>query len=244
MSSPAPLDTSRLHLSDAVGFEVVGGGEVGSLHPDEEVLVADGVEGRRAQFAAGRGCARLALAALDLDPEPVLRGEGRSPRWPARATGSISHTDGYAVAIVRRTDGGGPSLTLGIDAERTGRVDEHLYERLFVGGEQRYLATLEPEYRSVCSTAMFGLKESFYKAQFVVTGEWVGFHDVELTIADDGFVLRPATGLAALGDVEWPIAGHWYLAGDLVVSAVEVTSRTTNEIDRGIVPLGDRDQVD
>src|ERR1700761_3617241 len=71
-----------------------------TLFPDEEALLGRAVEKRRREFAAGRGCARRALAALGLPPAPLLPGEGGAPRWPDGVVGSITHCAGYAAAAV------------------------------------------------------------------------------------------------------------------------------------------------
>ena len=58
---------------------------------------------RQAEFLAGRLCARAALQQLDhLDCVPAI-GEDRAPVWPARISGSITHSTGHAAAIVAHT---------------------------------------------------------------------------------------------------------------------------------------------
>ncbi len=239
-AGPHPAPDLAALFTDAVAFELTGpdleaGGDAG-LWPEEEVQVARAVPARRLQFAAGRRCARAGLAALGLAPVPIPAGPQRAPHWPAGATGSISHTTGYAVAVVRRTsDGpGGPSgpastrLSIGVDAEQLGRVGDHLYSRLFTPAEEAWLARLAGPRRDAAATAVFGAKEAFYKAQFPLTGAWVGFHDVRahpIENADgthDGYRLEPHTDLAALDAVHWPCVARHVERGPVVVSAVEI----------------------
>ena len=64
------------------------------LFPAEEALVRTADPRRRAEFTAGRACARTALARLGLPTAPVLAGRAGEPRWPAGVTGSITHCAG------------------------------------------------------------------------------------------------------------------------------------------------------
>jgi len=227
-------------FSDAVAFELAGpdleaGGDEG-LWPEEEAQVTRAVAARRLQFAAGRRCARAGLVALGLPAGPIPAGPQRAPRWPLGTAGSISHTTGYAVAVVRRTitgpaGPGGPvpdRISIGIDAEQLGRVGDHLYARLFTPVEEAWLARLPGPRRDAAATAVFGAKEAFYKAQFPLTGAWVGFHDVRSHPVENpdgthaGYRLEPHTGLAALDAVQWPCLARHVQRGAVVVSAVEV----------------------
>lgn len=223
---PQRADDIEALLSDCVVYELWGPGDQAEIHPLEQPLVARAIDTRRAEFAAGRTCARLALSELGFAPAPILRGELRCPVWPPAATGSISHTDGYALAAVRRIGQPAVDVLVGLDAEHLGRVKPKLYRRLFTEAERAWLAGLGPRAETV-ATAMFGCKESFYKAQFVESSAWVGFQDVEVRChAVDGgelaFDLHPVTDLPALGAFEWPVAARAVVKGTVVVSALEV----------------------
>ena len=230
MSAPwAATDLAAL-FSDAVAYELHGpelsDADDHDLWPEEEAHVARAVAARRLQFAAGRRCARAGLVALGLEAGPIPAGPQRAPRWPADILGSISHTDGYAVAVVRRADP--PNLSIGIDAEQLGRVGSHLYSRLFTPGEQAWLARLPHPRRDAAATAVFGAKEAYYKAQFPLTGAWVGFLDVESRPVEHpdgthaGYRLDPHTDLPALAAVRWPCQARHLTRGTVVVSAVEL----------------------
>jgi 4'-phosphopantetheinyl transferase EntD len=213
--------------SGAVCYELWGPGDPATLRDEERSLVAGAVEGRVSQFAAGRQCAHAALAEIDLDTGPLGRAEHRAPAWPAGVRGSIAHTDTYAVAAVARPavdrDHRAAGLSIGLDAETTGRVTPELYPRLFTPSERERVASSPSE--ALAATVLFGLKEAFYKAQFPLTTAWVGFHDVDIEVdADpDVWLLRPATDLVALAAVLWPVRGRSLVRGDLVVTAVEVS---------------------
>lgn len=210
-----------------VAYELWGDGDPNWLDTAELALVDGAVPARVAQFAAGRRCARLALAEFDVEPAPIVRSVGRAPAWPDGLYGSISHTDGYAVAVVGRPD---PEVSsVGVDAEWVGRVDERLYSRLFVDAERQWLASLSEADAGEASTELFGLKESFYKAQFPLTGAWVGFHDVVVGRTGHCWRLQPATDLAELGAVAWPCTGRSLIRDDVAVTVVTVRASSLSE---------------
>ena len=85
-----------------------------ALRPEERAGLGRAVEKRRREFAAGRACARRALARLEIADAVLPIGPDRLPAWPAGIVGSITHCAGYCgVAVARR----GSILCLGLDAE-------------------------------------------------------------------------------------------------------------------------------
>jgi 4'-phosphopantetheinyl transferase EntD len=222
VSRPRPAPDLAALYTDALAYELIGDEIDGlGLWPEEAALVARAVPNRRYQFAAGRACARAALAALGLWPGPLLVASQRAPDWPPGTRGSISHTEGYVVAVVRANPG--DQVAIGVDAERVGRVDAHLFARLFTESERAWLTALQPGPRAEAATAVFGAKEAFYKAQFALTGAWVGFHDVQARPVAGGHLLEPHTPLEALNAVVWPCTARHVRRGPVMVSAVEVT---------------------
>ena len=209
-------------LGSVVAYELWGPGDPDWLLDDERGLVTEAVPTRVEQFAAGRRCARLALAELEIDAGPILRSSARAPSWPDGVIGSITHTEGYALAVVGRpTD---QLRSVGVDAERSGRVEDHLHRRLFGETEQAWLDSFDGDRRSEAATEMFGLKESFYKAQYPLTAAWVGFHDVAISRSDDHWLLEPATDASVLDAVRWPVEGRSLTRDSIVVTAVGVVT--------------------
>ncbi|MEM8922161.1 MAG: 4'-phosphopantetheinyl transferase superfamily protein [Actinomycetota bacterium] len=249
--SPERLPAFEAVLEGFVVNELRGDGDPAAILPDERPLVARAVDSRVRQFAAGRQCARAGLAAVGAAPTAIVRADGRAPRWPVGVGGSISHTDGYAIAAVATT--GPDRASVGVDAEVVGRVGEQLFERLFVERERQWLAALPAPERAGAATELFGLKECYYKAQFPLTGAWVGFHDVLITPettgattgvpvgargvrgpgGDEGAAeaagplrrwrLEPLTDLAALAAVRWPVVG-WSWRRPVAGGEVAVTA--------------------
>lgn len=210
---------------DVRAADLVGEGDERWLLPPEAAHVAGAVPARRADFAAGRSCARFALGELasvdarwnGLDSQVIVANPDRSPCWPPGITGSISHTHGYAVAVVAPDVDG----LVGVDVERVGRVTSALYRMVLTPTETRWLAGRTDE--ATVATALFAAKEAFYKAQFQRTAAWVNFGDVGSRLVDtDLFELHPATDLGALAAVRWPVQVRWGLAEGVVTAGVVV----------------------
>ncbi len=196
--------------ASVAAFELMGdardAGAAAWLLPQELAFVATAVDKRRAEFGAGRACARSALVALGVDPDEVERtpigvADRRQPDWPPGIAGAITHTSGYCAAVVGRIDSLGGSR-IGIDAELIGRVTPNLYRKLFTSAELlRIAASDDPE---VLATTLFSAKEAYYKAQFPLTASWVGFTDVEIRGDDGALTMHPASDLEVLGELVWP----------------------------------------
>ena len=174
----------------------------------EEAAYAESVVHARAlEFATGRKVARAALGRIGVTNCQIPR-RGRLPVWPPSAVGSIAHTRTLAAAIV------GPASAhdgLGIDIEARTAVSGQVAERVLTSAERDWLPA--PEWR----TMVFSGKEAIYKAVNPLTGEFLGFSDVELDIdAAAGYFrarcrpnLRSAVPVAA-GRGYWALyRAHW-----------------------------------
>src|ERR1043166_9477590 len=93
-------------LTGAVGRE--------QLTPTELKFIAHCADKRIQDFAAGRSCAHRALREFGIVDYSLLSGTQREPLWPPSVVGSITHTTGYAAAVVARQ---GDLRSLGIDCE-------------------------------------------------------------------------------------------------------------------------------
>jgi len=141
----------------------------------EAQFIAHCADKRIRDFAAGRACAHRALRELGILDFSLLAGERREPIWPAAIIGSITHTYGYAAAVVARQSDLG---SVGLDCEVIDSVDEELWSRICTPGEIERLAQLPPAERGRQAALIFAAKEAFYKCQFPITRAWVGFEDV------------------------------------------------------------------
>ncbi len=165
-----------------------------ALLAEERILVERAVAKRQRQFAAGRACAREALATLGVDSQGLAigRAETRAPIWPEGFAGSITHTEGHCAAAVTRI---GEVLSVGIDVERRGALDDRILERICSPEEREALAAIaaeDPEARSVgeWGKLVFSAKEAFYKAFFPLAGIVLGFRDGHLEVDAQRAVFR------------------------------------------------------
>jgi 4'-phosphopantetheinyl transferase EntD len=187
--------------------------------PEESAHVARAGARRRREFAAGRACARRALARLGLELGPLPSGPDRAPVWPEAVVGSITHCAGYcAAAVARRRD----VLALGIDAEVNAPLPEGVAELVCTGRELSWSGDGDRG-PTPWRTLIFSAKESIYKAWQPLTGHWLGYLDVELTIDPDhgcfeGRLLVPAD--PALGEGFQGFRGRFATTATHVLTAV------------------------
>jgi 4'-phosphopantetheinyl transferase EntD len=136
-------------------------------------------ESRKIDFTMGRVAAREALQKIGCPPTAIPVGTERAPIWPTGITGSIAHTQDIAVAVVARVE---HVLALGVDIEQSSAVTEDLWPKLFLPAERVFLQSLNEASRARFATAIFSMKEAFYKFQFPHTNVWLNFQDVALSM--------------------------------------------------------------
>jgi 4'-phosphopantetheinyl transferase EntD len=159
-----------------------GEAEEAGLHPEETACVARAGAKRRREFAAGRAAARRALAQLGIDGFALLPDAARVPRWPEGVVGSISHCAGCCgVAVARR----GRILSLGLDVERAGPLEDELLARICTPGERERARRLAPPEGVDWGKLVFSAKESAYKCYFPLARTLLGFHDMEIEFSAD-----------------------------------------------------------
>jgi 4'-phosphopantetheinyl transferase EntD len=210
MRNPARLAVGLHGLFPAtvVGAELHEPGDASLLLPEEAACVARAVPKRVQEFAAGRLCARRALAEFGVTDFPVRAAGDRQPLWPEFLVGSITHTDGYCAAVVaerRRLS------AIGIDCEVIGRVTQELWPSILGPEESRWLDSLGQSERAAAVTLLFAAKEAFYKCQYPLVGEWLNFHDLLVTPLEQGaasgtFTAAPTRPIALFAPT--PPAAH------------------------------------
>jgi 4'-phosphopantetheinyl transferase EntD len=150
------------------------------LLPAAELREVQGaVPQRQREFAAGRLCARRALAHLGLKDIALAVGPHREPLWPPGVVGSITHTDSYGAAAVGLA---ADIWSIGIDAEPAEPLDRDLISSICTEAEQRWLASQAASQRGLLARVLFSAKECWFKYQFPLTGHYVEFPEVEVTL--------------------------------------------------------------
>jgi enterobactin synthetase component D len=145
---------------------------------------------RRAQFAAGRHAAFLALARYGC-LDAVRRRPNGAPGWPGGFVGSISHSESLAVAAVAQSSA---YRGIGLDVEEivSSELQANLAPRILTSDESDLLRTALPSVEPrVWVSLGFSAKESLYKCLNPLSGDFFGFFDarlihVALTAVDSG----------------------------------------------------------
>ena len=185
------------------------------LFPQVRSYLERAVEGRRAEFATVRFCARRALGGLGLDRPVMVPGPHREPSWPDGVVGAMTHCEGYraaAVAWARDAD------AIGIDAEPNGPLPSGVLGMVASCEEQEHVRGLRQKRPGLAfDRLLFSIKESVYKAWFPRERSWLGFEDAEVGIDPEGaFVAR-----VPLGEADGlRLAGRWGLSDGVLVTAL------------------------
>lgn len=172
---------------------------------------------RRHEFASGRACARAALHGLGIDGFELLPGSHRQPLWPANVVGSITHTRDFAAAAAVSSCN---VASIGIDAERTGAVQSDLWSTVCTDSELTWLGSLPASTMPTAATIIFSAKEAFFKCQYPLTGAWLDFRDVSVSMTGQVFTVQTHKHLAvsAPGVAAW--RGRFAFDSELVVTAI------------------------
>jgi 4'-phosphopantetheinyl transferase EntD len=160
------------------------GAPTGTLKPEELALLGGRItENRRNEFAAGRTCARKALAFFGMHDRAILIGQERQPLWPEGLVGSITHCEGYCAAAAASV---ADLESIGIDAEPNRPLPPGVLETIAIENERRWLHDAQRSF--VCwDRLLFSIKESVFKTWYPITNCWLDFNMAEVTI-------DPATG--------------------------------------------------
>ena len=192
------------------------------LFPAEERAVRTAGSRRRAEFAAGRQCARMALAALGMPQAPILPGPAGEPRWPTGVVGSITHCPGYrACAVARAAD----LVAIGIDAEPDEDLADDLIEVVATDTELAWIRRAAVTWPAVhWARLVFSVKEAAGKAWYPLTGRWPNRGELAVSASASG---TTTVRLAGAGS-ELPAAmtGRWLSGDGLIITAVAAPART------------------
>ena len=187
----------------------------------EAAAIAHAVDRRRAEFAAGRNSARQALAQIGFPAAVIPAGPDRAPAWPPGAVGSIAHAEGMAVAVAARTE---DMLSVGVDIEMTGRVHEELWPHILTLPETREAERRPRGERDTWATAVFVIKEAFYKFQYPLTRRWLNLSEVGVTTDDSAgtFSLRTSSPLKIGATETTEFAGQYAVGPQFTLAGIHL----------------------
>lgn len=176
--------------------------------PGEAPAMSRATPVRRAEFAAGRAAARGALRAVGLVPFSIPMGPDRAPVWPVGVVGSITHSDGYCLAVAARREA---HSALGIDIEPMAPLPADLWPEILTEDERDWLSVQPEGERGTLARMVFSAKEATYKAVYPLCREVVGFHAMSIRPDPANRVFRARLN-RAFGPCK---AGSW-LTGQLM----------------------------
>ena len=202
-------------------------GDPRDLLPSEAAPLARARPKRVQEYAAGRACARAALATFGVQGFALLTADDRQPLWPAGIVGSITHTAGLcAAAVARRAS----VSAVGIDSEIVGAPTPDIWSTICHPEELAWVGSLAPDRRPAAVTLLFSAKEAFYKCQYPLTREWLDFHDLRLDVSwEDArpggeFAVQAMRTLRFERHAGLPLTGRYVFHEQFVSAAVSVTA--------------------
>jgi 4'-phosphopantetheinyl transferase EntD len=215
-----------LFLPGAVVADLREPGDPGLLLPEEAAYLGRAAPKRAQEFAAGRLCARRALAEFGIVDFPLRVGDDRQPRWPDSMVGSITHTARFCAAVVAERQ---RARALGLDSEVVGDVNPEIWPRVCTPLETAWLQSLSAAERAAAVTLIFSAKEAFYKCQYPLVGERLNFHDVrfeatEWGASDGTYSMHPTRSIAVCAHTALPLHGRYLFHEAFVTAGMSVAA--------------------
>lgn len=150
--------------------------------------IQNAIDKRKAEFIAGRYCAKKAIQQVEhklsdnLGLVTIDIGEKRQPLWPSRFVGSITHSHGFAAAVVADST---IVRSVGIDSEF--RISEKTANNI-----SSHILTEEESYSDNNSqvassidylTLIFSAKESIFKCLHPLVLQYFDFQDAVVSLS-------------------------------------------------------------
>jgi 4'-phosphopantetheinyl transferase EntD len=225
-ANPAVLSArlGSLFPDGALAAELRTPGDPALLLPAEARFLGRAVLTRAQEFAAGRLCARRLFAEFNMAECPLTVAADRQPLWPKSLVGSITHTSGFCAAVVAQKS---QIAAIGIDCEAIERVKEVLWPHIFTASEAIWLRALPEAQQAAAATLIFSAKEAFYKSQYPLVGERLGFHDASVEISDWGrtrgiFSVVPSRRIEFASHAHLPLQGQYLFHDNFITTGVAV----------------------
>jgi len=137
---------------------------------------------RQQAFAAGRVLIKRCFVDLSLTHTMVTQDAYGAPIWPNGVTGSVSHTQRAVITAVCFNKHTNNKVSIGIDIEQLNRVQASIWPTVFTQNERVFLSKTKLPDQIKVATCLFTAKESFYKAQFPLTRQFIEYEDIEVTL--------------------------------------------------------------
>jgi 4'-phosphopantetheinyl transferase EntD len=216
------LTLSSLFPAGTLAAELRESGDPELLLPEEAQFVAKAVRKRVQEFSAGRACARVAMAEFGIRDFPLKMADDRQPTWPVDLVGSITHTQGFCAAVVAMKK---EVSAIGMDCEVAGSVKTELWPAICTPGESAWLRSLPQPLQRNAATLIFCAKEAFYKCQYPLVGERLGFCDARIEVLDWGkqrgsYRVHACRSMEIARHAELPAAGQYLFHEEFVTTGI------------------------
>ncbi|MCC8380864.1 4'-phosphopantetheinyl transferase [Xenorhabdus sp. PB30.3] len=153
--------------------------EYGIVYPER---LQNAVTKRRAEYLAARYCACNILNNMGYPEFQVESAQDRSPIWPERICGSISHSTNCAVVFAASSD---KYQWVGIDIEK--EIKQETIDSVsasIINETEKALLAKSPLTFIQAFTLAFSIKESLYKALYPHVKQFFDFHAAEIVEID------------------------------------------------------------
>ncbi|MEP0521664.1 MAG: 4'-phosphopantetheinyl transferase superfamily protein [Hyphomicrobiales bacterium] len=188
------------------------------LFDTEESCIRNAVPLRQDEFAAGRAAARAALKTLGISPQSIPRAKDRCPIWPKGIVGSISHSEGFAAALVGHS---ADIAGIGLDIEGADALKDDLHKYILTPREIYERDARPMVAGSPRCKVTFVAKEALFKAVYPITRTFFGFQDARVEIYEDEYwdsaFVNSAFGLPSGLTI---CRGNWSAVGNLIIATV------------------------
>ena len=210
----------------AVVAELREPGEPDLLLPAEAAYLGRAVPTRAQEFAAGRLCARRAMAEFGIADFPIKVADDRQPIWPDLLVGSITHTVGFCAAVVAERQ---RIAALGLDSEGVGDVNVEIWPRICVPSETAWVRSLPAPQQAAAVSLIFSAKEAFYKCQYPLVRERLDFHDARVEAVAWGasaaaFKIHATRKIAMAERASLPLQGRYLFHEGFVTAGMGITA--------------------
>ena len=180
---------------------------------------------RQTEFLAGRLCAMEAIRRLDGRQLAPDMGEDRAPIWPDDICGSITHSTGWAAAIVAHKQ---QWRGLGLDTENMLSPERatRLAAEILTPEEMAQMAAGPAEQIALRVTLTFSIKEALFKALYPIVQQRFYFEHAQLLEwSDDGHArLRLLTDLSSEWHSGKELDGQFSVQDAHVLSLVSIAA--------------------
>ncbi len=188
-----------------------------ALSPDEQARAAAMPVPRRRTWVGGRAAMREALIRAGLPPVFVPSDDRGAPVLPAGVSGSVTHKEALAAALVASES----LARVGVDLELDIVRSQDIASRILTPDEIAEMAHLDADDRAREVLLRFSAKEAVYKALDPFVRRYVGFHEIALSPRADG-TARVTSGLPA-SEGPFVFEVRWRRFDGIVLTTARVT---------------------